>query len=67
MNTNVETYPAATPAPAAAVEADPRRWRALPVLLLAAVMDLIDAGIVTLALPSIGRDLAAGGASATYG
>jgi MFS family permease len=39
---------------------DPRRWLALGVVLVAAVMDLLDAGIVFLALPSIGQDLHAG-------
>ena len=39
---------------------DPRRWLALGVVLVAAFMDLLDAGIVFLALPSIGQDLHAG-------
>ena len=37
--------------PTSTEQADPRRWKALPVALLAAVMDLIDASIVILALP----------------
>jgi EmrB/QacA subfamily drug resistance transporter len=39
--------------------ADPRRWLALAVLLLAAAMDLIDTTVVTVALPAIGDDLGA--------
>jgi EmrB/QacA subfamily drug resistance transporter len=39
---------------------DPRRWLALGVVLVAAFMDLLDAGIVFLALPSIQEDLHAG-------
>jgi EmrB/QacA subfamily drug resistance transporter len=38
--------------------ADPRRWRALAVTLLAAFMVLLDVSIVNVALPSIERDLA---------
>src|SRR5262245_37112998 len=36
---------------------DPRRWRALIVVLFAAFMDLIDATIVNVAIPSTQRDL----------
>ena len=43
--------------PVAPVAADPRRWRALWVVLLAACMDLLDATVVLLALPFIQRDL----------
>jgi MFS family permease len=37
--------------------ADPRRWRALTVSLIAAFMALLDVSIVNVALPSIERDL----------
>lgn len=40
-------------------QVDPGRWRALLVLLLAAAMDLVDATIVNVAIPSIQRDLGA--------
>jgi hypothetical protein len=36
---------------------DSRRWLALSVLLLAAVMDLVDVSIVNIALPTIREDL----------
>jgi len=39
--------------------ADPRRWRALTVTLLAAFMSLLDVSIVNVALPSIQRGLGA--------
>ena len=39
--------------------ADPGRWRALAVSLVAAFMALLDVSIVNVALPSIGRGLAA--------
>jgi EmrB/QacA subfamily drug resistance transporter len=39
--------------------ADPRRWIALGVLLLAAALDLIGSTVATLALPVIGDDLGA--------
>jgi EmrB/QacA subfamily drug resistance transporter len=42
---------------------DPRRWLALSVLLLAAVMDLIDISIITVALPTIRDDLDASSAA----
>src|SRR5919112_149735 len=51
---------AALPAPQAA--AYPRRWIAAAVMIVAALMDMIDATIVNVALPSIRSDL---GASAT--
>src|SRR6185295_10161227 len=38
----------------------PRRWAALAVLMLAGFMDLLDATIVNVALPSIRGDLGAG-------
>jgi EmrB/QacA subfamily drug resistance transporter len=54
MSTEVTT---ASP-PSTRTEApDPRRWLALGVILVAAFMDLLDAGIVFLALPSIQEDL----------
>jgi EmrB/QacA subfamily drug resistance transporter len=48
---------------AATAAYDPRRWLALSVLLLAAVMDLIDVSIVNIALPSIRDDLDASAAA----
>jgi EmrB/QacA subfamily drug resistance transporter len=36
---------------------DPRRWRALALLCMAFFMVILDGAVVTLALPSIGRDL----------
>ena len=42
---------------------DPRRWSALGVLLLAAVMDLIDISIINIALPTIRDDLDASAAA----
>jgi hypothetical protein len=50
MAVSTEIRTAAThefPAPAA----DPRRWRALWVVLIAAFMDILDATVVVLALP----------------
>src|SRR5262252_1188793 len=38
---------------------DPRRWAALVVILVAGVMDLLDATIVNVAAPSILKDLQA--------
>jgi EmrB/QacA subfamily drug resistance transporter len=49
--------------PTATEQPDPRRWKALGVLLLAAFMDLVDASIVNVAIPSIQRDLGASYAS----
>ncbi|MEW2576287.1 MFS transporter [Streptomyces syringium] len=40
-------------------ELDPKRWLALTVLLVATFMDLLDANIITVAIPSIQRDLGA--------
>lgn len=64
VGSNREYEPAAatTSSPSAAEAAaapDPRRWLALAVMLLAAVMDLIDVTIVNVAIPSIQRDLGA--------
>ena len=42
---------------AAGTDADPRRWAALAVMLLAAAMDLIDVTIVNVAIPAIQADL----------
>src|SRR5919202_786549 len=44
---------------AAGVKPDPRRWLALIVLLLAAILDLVDVTIVNVAIPTIQRDLGA--------
>lgn len=44
---------------AAPTTADPRRWRALGLILLGAFMDILDATVVTLAIPFIQRDLGA--------
>jgi EmrB/QacA subfamily drug resistance transporter len=55
MSATVETQPDAR----AAGKTDPRRWLALSVMLIAAFMDLLDAGIVFLALPKIQQDLEA--------
>ncbi len=40
-------------------KSDPRRWIALIVLLLAAVLDLVDVTVVNVAIPTIQRDLGA--------
>jgi MFS family permease len=50
-------------APAQPTVYDPRRWLALSVLLLAAVMDLVDVSIVNIALPTIRDDLNASAAA----
>jgi EmrB/QacA subfamily drug resistance transporter len=50
-------------APAQPTVYDPRRWLALSVLLLAAVMDLVDVSIVNIALPTIRDDLDASSAA----
>jgi EmrB/QacA subfamily drug resistance transporter len=50
--------PTATAGPARAPgEADPRRWVALAVVLIAGFMQLVDISIVNVAIPSIQRDL----------
>jgi EmrB/QacA subfamily drug resistance transporter len=51
---------ATSPPSTQGVDLDPRRWLALGAILVAAFMDLLDAGIVFLALPSIQQDLHAG-------
>ncbi|MER5889339.1 MFS transporter [Streptomyces sp. NPDC001941] len=49
-----------TPAPSGASDpADRRRWIALAIVMTAAFMDLVDATIVNIAIPSIERDLGA--------
>ena len=55
MSITRETHPAST-----LQRADPGRWLALAVVLVAGFMDLLDAGIVFLALPRIQQDLHAG-------
>lgn len=45
------------PTPKANADADPRRWVALAILLLATFMNLLDLTIVNVALPSIEREL----------
>jgi EmrB/QacA subfamily drug resistance transporter len=40
-------------------EADPRRWKALAVVLIASFMILLDISIVNVAIPSVQRDLGA--------
>jgi EmrB/QacA subfamily drug resistance transporter len=47
-------------------QADPRRWRALAVSLVAATMSLLDVSIVNVALPSIQRDLGASAETAQW-
>jgi EmrB/QacA subfamily drug resistance transporter len=49
--------PGAAAAPVA--EADPRRWKALAVVLIASFMILLDISIVNVAIPSVQRDLGA--------
>ena len=44
---------------APAQEADPRRWKALAVVLIASFMILLDISIVNVAIPSVQRDLGA--------
>ena len=45
--------------PASKAEADPRRWLALAVLLIASFMNLIDVTIVNVAIPSMQQNLGA--------
>src|SRR6201991_4170399 len=45
--------------PATKAEADPRRWLALAVLLIASFMNLIDVTIVNVAIPSMQKNLGA--------
>jgi len=51
------TEPLPTPAPDGAGEPDPRRWLALGVIAVAQLMVVLDASIVTIALPSAQRSL----------
>ncbi|MBN9307820.1 MFS transporter, partial [Devosia sp.] len=46
--------------PTSKADADPRRWVALAVLLIASFMNLIDVTIVNVALPSLEKNLGAG-------
>ncbi|GAC1575479.1 MAG: MFS transporter [Candidatus Dormibacteria bacterium] len=48
-----------SPTTAAAQVADPRRWKALAVVLIASFMILLDISIVNVAIPSVQRDLGA--------
>ncbi len=50
----------------AAVAPDPRRWRALVLLCLAAFMTILDVTVVNVALPSIGADLSLDRAALTW-
>lgn len=43
--------------PADTSEADPRRWKALSVTLVAGFMSLLDVTVVAVALPSMQREL----------
>ena len=54
MTTPTTTPPAGVPGQE---DADPRRWVALAVVLIAAFMQLVDISIVNVAIPSIQRDL----------
>jgi EmrB/QacA subfamily drug resistance transporter len=61
MATETELTPVGAGSGAAAqAEADPKRWFALVVVVLAAFMDLLDNTIVNVALPSIQKHLGAG-------
>ncbi|MFJ9829265.1 MFS transporter [Streptomyces sp. NPDC101160] len=56
----VPSAPVAAPEAADAADAaDRRRWIALAIVMTAAFMDLVDATIVNIAIPSIERDLSA--------
>src|ERR1700689_794327 len=52
-----DTAPATSPAEASAPTYDPRRWKALPVVLSATFMSLFDIFVVNVAAPSIQHDL----------
>ena len=56
-----------TPSRPAKTQADPRRWIALAVLLLAGFMNLIDVTIVNVALPSLQTSLGADSERASNG
>src|SRR6266545_8054079 len=58
------THAAAARGPAA--PPDPRRWRALTLLCLAAFMTILDVTVVNVALPSIGADLSLDRAALTW-
>jgi EmrB/QacA subfamily drug resistance transporter len=55
--------PAGGPTDGAADGPDPRRWRALPAILVASFMSLFDVFVVNVAAPSIGSDLHASDAA----
>ncbi|WP_377270018.1 MFS transporter [Peterkaempfera sp. SMS 1(5)a] len=57
--TEVKNAPAAEPADGTAA-ADPRRWKALLVLLVAAFLDMLDSTVANVAAPSMQRSLGAG-------
>ncbi len=46
---------------------DPRRWRALSVTLVAGFMSLLDVSIVSVALPTLQRDLGGVGSGGPVG
>lgn len=56
MSTTLEAIPSAVVAEEEE-HLDPKRWRALFILLFAGFMDLVDATVVNVAIPSIQRDL----------
>jgi EmrB/QacA subfamily drug resistance transporter len=58
--------PTAAPAGVGAFEADPGRWKALWVVLIAAFMDILDATVVFLALPFVQRELGASDAQVQW-
>ncbi|MGY1631332.1 MFS transporter [Geodermatophilus sp. SYSU D01186] len=65
----VGTTPSGSGAPAADPDGhrpDPRRWRALWVTLVAGFMSLLDVSIVSVALPSLQRDLGASPATVQW-
>ena len=53
-------------APEEQYQPDPRRWRALSVTLVAGFMSLLDVSIVSVALPTLQRDLAASAAAVQW-
>ncbi|MFJ3903241.1 MFS transporter [Streptomyces sp. NPDC090025] len=55
----MSSHDAAVTEAAAPSESDKRRWIALAIVMTAAFMDLVDATIVNIAIPSIERDLGA--------
>ena len=59
MATTLESQTLPVTAQRVVEHVDPRRWRALSIILLAAFMDILDATVVTLAFPFMQRDLGA--------